>query len=46
MNNVYVYETDEELEALLKKNIEWKECDLSYFLMPRYLKELRKILQN
>jgi len=46
LENVYVYETDKELEALLKKNIEWKKCDLSFLLMPRYLKELRKILHN
>jgi len=46
LKNVYIYNTDKELEALLKKNIKWKECDLSYFLMPRYLKELRKILHN
>jgi len=46
MNNVYVYKSDKELEKLLKQNIQWKECDLSYFLMPRYLKELKKVIYN
>jgi len=44
--NVYVYKNDKELEKLLKKNIQWKECDISYLLMPRYLKELKKVIYN
>jgi len=44
--NVYVYKSDKELEKLLKKNIQWKKCDISYLLMPRYLKELKDVIYN
>lgn len=44
--NVYVYKDGHELEKLLKKDIKWKPCDISYILMPRYLRELKTAIYS
>lgn len=44
--NIHIYKNDKELEKLLKKNIKWKKCDISYLKMDRYLKELKDVILN
>jgi hypothetical protein len=44
--NIYVYKNDKELNKLLKQNIKWKKCDLSFYKIERYLKELKKVIYN